>query len=161
MKRAEVLSNLAYLVAGVVALVLGHVVVAIALVSLAITSALYHLTHHRDWRIADRYFVVGTVVALMYELGMLGPIAASVAALLAVYPAVRMVPLDPFVIAGVGLAAGYIWPKSWLPLALMALAGTCAKRAEAVSFFTGTYQLYHSLWHLLSALAVVTALHVA
>jgi len=161
MKRAEVLSNLAYLVAGLFMLHVGHYIVAIALVALSVTSSLYHLTHYRDWRIADRYFVVGTVLAVMYELGMLSPISGSLLALLAIYPAVALMPLDPFVIAGVGLSAGYIWPKSWLPLGLMMLAGYCASRAERVDHLTTEYQVFHSLWHVLTALAVIVTLLVA
>lgn len=161
MKRAEVLSNLAYLGAGLAALALGHPIAAIALVALAVTSALYHLTHHLGWRIADRYFVIATILAVMYELGMLGPISGGLLALLAIYPAVRLMPLDPFVIAGVGLSAGYIWPKSWLPLGLMMLAGYCAGRAERLHHLTSEYQVFHSLWHVLTALAALVTLLIA
>jgi len=158
MKRPEVFSNLAYLVAGIVAFVLGHAVAGAALVGLALTSGWYHYTHERLPRILDRFHVVLVPVVLMYEGDMISAAALVATLAVLVYVAASLRPLDILVGIGAGVLLGYFWPASLAAGAAMLGAAVLADRAEDYDFETRAYQVLHSLWHVLSAVAVILVL---
>ena len=94
---------------------------------------------------------MGVVIAVLVELGLL-PLVLSLPVLaLAIYLAWTLKPMDAYISLGAGLAAGAAWPRSQLALFAFMAALACAYVGERRHKY---YNLMHSLWHVLTALAV-------
>jgi len=158
----EVWSNSAYAAAGL-ALLLQAQAYGLILLVLAWASWKYHATRKKRWQHADRAMVLASVFALV-ALAYLSPpwMLAAVAVAVAIE---RFMPnLEVPVIASAIVIVAKLKAQAWGPLALIALAAGLVWMAERWKDSTTragalTYDILHSIWHLLSAGALYLTAH--
>ncbi len=152
----EVWSNATYLLAA------GPVLdkapaVGFALMTVAVLSTVYHASRTPDARRLDRFGVLLLLLALLAHL--VWPWWVSVALIPAAgLAAYTLKPLDPIIAAAFGLLIGRLWPESLLAALIFLAALAAAAYAEQYEDVPGDarYQVGHSIWHFLSALAIMT-----
>ena len=158
----EAWSNIAYAIAGFALLLQGQAY-GLILLALAWASWKYHATRTKRWQHADRAMVLASVFALV-ALAYLSPpwMLAAVAVAVAIE---RFMPnLEVPVIASAIVIVVKLKAQAWGPLALIALAAGLVWTAERWKSSTTragalTYDILHSIWHLLSAGALYWTAH--
>jgi len=155
----EFWSNAAYLVAGIVMLLVGHQLAGLALIFLAVASGLFHQTGKLWARRLDRY---GILLVILGTAAEVGAIPLWVVLPLGVLSAVVVrKPVDLYIALGCGFLMGYRWPASIIAGLLFlgaVLFGRWGERYQYSVQEALKYDVLHSIWHVLTAAAVVTYL---
>jgi len=158
----EAWSNIAYAIAGFALLLQGQAY-GLILLALAWSSWKYHATRTKRWRHADRAMVLASVFALV-ALAYLSPLWMLAAVAVAVAIERFMPNLEVPVIASAIAIVFKLKAQAWGPLGLIALAAVLVWMAERWKDSTTragalTYDILHSIWHLLSAGALYLTAH--